>query len=268
MLIEGFNPSTHKTDYEGRRLFTPEILIFPTSIEVDTCAASIVAEQICRKPNSVFTLPTGSTPQKMYEILVQIHKKQALDMSNIIIFNLDEYWPIRRDHLSSYARYMRDRFISHINIHHSNWHIPNGEAIDPHEEAKRYEICMRQNGPVDLAVLGIGPGKTCHIGFNEKGSTFGSRVRYAMLDEETQKVNRNSFEQPEEMPHGAITQGVATILEADKIILIAKGEGKAWGIHRTLKGPIRSEAPSSFLRLHQKVVFILDQNAGRLLLQD
>lgn len=252
-------------DSEKSSTFTPEILIFPTSTEVDQYAASIVAEQIYRKADSILTLPTGSTPQEMYRVLIHAHKTHNLDMSHVIIFNLDEYWPIRTDHPSSYARYMKERLISHININYSNWHIPNGEADDPHQEALRYENCMKQNGQVDLAVLGIGPGHTCHIGFNERGSHRDSRVRYALLDEETQKANRGSFEHPEEMPLGAITQGVASILEAKKIILIAKGEGKAWGIHRTLKGPIGPEASASFLRLHKNVVFILDQKAGTLL---
>lgn len=265
MSKERFHLSIHKIDYEGHRLFTPEILIFSTPTEADQYAAAFVMEQIDRKPNSVLTLPTGPTPQKMYEMLVQIHKKQALDMSHISVFNLDEYWPIRRDHPSSYTRYMQDRFISHINIHPSNWHIPDGEASDPYEEAIRYEKRMKQSPPVDLAVVGIGPGTTCHIGFNEKGSPLDSRVRYVSLDEETLRTNRTFFDKPEEIPHGAITQGVATILDARKIILIAKGKRKAWGVHRAFTGPIGPAAPASFLRLHQQVTVVLDQDAGKLL---
>lgn len=265
MHIEGLKTNIHKTAYESCPVFTPDILIFPTANEVDQYAASIVVEQIYRKPNSVLTLPTGSTPQEMYKLLVHAHHTQNLDMNNIIIFNLDEYWPIRTNHPSSYAQYMRERFISHINISPANWHIPDGASADPHEESVRYEDQMRQSEQIDLAVLGIGPGTTCHIGFNERGSDCNSRVRYVSLDEETKIANSASFEKPEEMPHGAITQGVANILEAEKIILIAKGEGKAWGIQRTLKEPVGPEAPASFLRLHQKVIFILDQNAGKLL---
>jgi len=151
-----------------------------------------------------------------------------------------------------------------VNIPESQRYIPNSEATDSNMEALRYEKILKQH-QVDLAILGIGPGTTYHIGFNERGSTKDSRTRYILLDNQTRQVNSKFFPDPNEMPRGAITQGIGNILEAKKIMLLAKGENKAWGIQKTLEGPINSDAPASFLRLHPHVTFIIDKEAAKLL---
>ncbi len=244
--------------------YKPVIHIMATSAEVDEMAANLVAKQVVEKPHSYLTLPTGQTPQGMYKLLVSKHINEKLDFSAVTIFNLDEYWPIKKFHEASYASYMKSNLIDHINIQKANWHIPNGEASDPAIEASHYETQL-QGVSIDLAILGIGPGKTCHIGFNERGSTVDSESRYIKLDEETKKTNSVFFPNASDIPEGAITQGVADILRAKKIVLIAKGEGKAWGLHRSIYGPISADAPASFLRYHPHLTVIIDKAAARML---
>lgn len=249
---------------ESLTVYKPEVLIFPTPQEVDMYAAKIFIAQVKLKPNSVLTLPTSSTPEGMYRLVVQTYKELGLEFSQLTIFNLDEYWPLAPNHEASYASYMERNLFQYVNIPPSQRYIPNCYADDPQIEAERYEELLRQN-PVDLAILGIGPGTTCHIGFNERGSSVNSRTRYVLLDEQTRKANARFFPNPEAMPLGAITQGIGNILETGSIMLLAKGENKAWGIQRTLEGPIGNEAPASYLRLHPHVTFVLDQQAAKLL---
>lgn len=162
----------------------------------------------------------------MYRLIVQAYKELGLDLSYILTLNLDEYWPLSRSHVASYASYMQHHLFQYVNIPESQRHIPNSEAQDPHTEAIHYEeIVTKQQ--VDLAILGIGPGTTCHIGFNERGSTVDSRTRYMPLDDQTIRVNSQFFTDPNEMPRGSITQGIGNILEAQNIMLLAKGENKA-----------------------------------------
>lgn len=244
--------------------YNPVIRIVPNSESVDHYAAEMVISQIRTKPDSVISLPTGSTPENLYNLLVLAHKNDDLDFSKVTIFNLDEYWPISKNHPSSYAYYMRKHLVDHININSTNWYIPNGEAPDAQAESERFEAVLQQFTP-DLTILGIGPGTTCHIGFNEKGSTIDSTTRYVALDPQTRSANSKFFQNPTDTPTGAITQGIADILRAKKILLIAKGEGKAWGIHRTINGEIGATAPSSYLRCHPAVTIMLDQAAAHLL---
>lgn len=254
-----------QSEVSSDKEFPPTVLIFDTPEEVDQYAVTQIIDQVQSKPDSVLTLPTGSTPSGMYRELVRAYSEDHVDFSHATAFNLDEYWPIRRDHPSSYNYYMLSNLFNFVNIPPDHRFIPNGESPDPTAEAGRYELLLQQYGPVDLAVLGIGPGTTAHIGFNEQGSRVDSRTRYMPLDEQTKTANSAFFNSPQEVPTGSITQGVADILDSRRILLLAKGEGKAWGINRALNGAISSDAPASFLRLHPNVTFVLDKAAAKML---
>lgn len=242
-------------------IYTPEIKIFETSEEVDVFAAEQLIQQIQIKPDSILTLPTGVTPIGMYEHLVDAYNQGIVDFSAVTIFNLDEYYPISQQHPSSYTAFMKKYFIDHVHV--LEWDIPNGEAQNPVLEAKRYRQHLEEYQPIDFAVLGIGPGTTCHIGFNEKGSSVESTVRYIPLHSETRETNARLFDNLEEIPDGTITQGISDILQTEQILVLAKGESKSWGVNRALKGLISPDAPASFLRLHPNVTFVLDQFAGQ-----
>lgn len=244
-------------------IFAPKIEILPGPEAVDMRAAEILMEQVRTKPDSILTLPTGSTPIGMYDILIEAYQHGLADFSGVTTLNLDEYYPIDPRRPESYAGFMQDHLFDHVPFKAS--HIPNGAAEDPEAEARRYEDIIASNQPVDLAVISLGPGTTCHIAFNERGSSADSRVRYITLDPQTTTANSRFFENPWEVPVGAITQGVANILEARHILFIAKGEHKAWGVNRSLKGPVSSDAPASFLRLHPNVTAVLDQAAAQYL---
>lgn len=248
---------------ETSDIFKPEVIVLSTPAGVDQFAANTFIEQVQLKPNSVLTLLTGSTPIRMYELIRQAYKERGLDLSGLTVHNLDEYWPLPAISPSSYASFMNENLFNHINVPPNQHHIPNSEASDPYEEAARYESVLARQ-PTDLAIVGIGPGTTCHIGFNGPGSAYDSRTRYVQLDEQTLNAN-TQYCDGNSPPPGAITQGIGNILEAERILLIAKGAGKAWGIQRTLEGLINSDSPASFLRLHPCVTFLLDNAAARML---
>jgi len=249
---------------ENLRVYKPEVVELETAGLVDVYAFRVVQAQILSNRNSVLTLPTGSSPLGMYQRLIEAYQK-GLDMSGLVTRNLDEYWPLRKSHPQSYDYFMRENFFNYVNIPESHRFIENCEATDPNEEVARYQELLRATGPADLAILGIGPGLTCHIAFNEPGSSIDSRTRLVTIDEYTIKANARFFKDINEVPRQAITQGVADILESKKIIVIAKGIGKAEGIKRTLESPIGPGAPASFLRLHPHVAFFIDKEAGSLL---
>jgi len=244
-------------------VYPPEIVLLPTAEAVDAYAADFVIQQTTAKPDSVLTLPTGSTPIGMYDLLAAAHQQGLVDFRRVIIFNLDEYYPINPASQDSYASFMRRHLLDHVTV--AQWHIPNGGASSPIAEAERFRRLLKSRQPVDLAVVSLGPGTTCHVAFNERGSEPDSTVRYVTLDPQTIEANSRFFENPNEIPGGALTQGIGDILEAQRIIFIAKGARKAWGVNRSLKGPVSSEAPASFIRLHPRVTAVLDQEAARYL---
>lgn len=233
-----------------------KVKIFPTPEGVDKEAAKIVIAQILKKPNSVLGLPTGSTPLGMYANLVKTYREGEISFSKVTTFNLDEYYLIDPDHPSSYRQYMLRHFVNLVDLPVENFHIP---------VCQEYEELIQEAGGLDLTILGIGPKRTCHIGFNEHGTSFNSRTHLAELDSETIKTNRQYFKNPTEMPRQAITVGIETIMESKKIILLAKGGHKSEGIRLSLKGKVTEKHPASVLQRHPKVEFILDSEAASLL---
>jgi len=240
-----------------------KLTIFKTTSEADNYVSEQILNQITSKENSVISLPTGATQIGMYRQLVDKINKKRVNLNAVKIFNLDEYWPIKQSHPSSYFSYMKKNLIDLIDFPSVNWFIPNSEAFNPDQAAEEYQLNLDRNTPRDMVILGLGPGKTCHIAFNERGSAADSKTRYIRnLDNETINVNSGFFSNNESMPKGAITQGISDILNSRKIILLAKGETKAWGINRMLTGDVNSDAPASFLRLHSGVEIVIDELAG------
>ena len=220
-------------------------------------AAGIVADQVRRKPDSVLGLPTGNSPLAMYSELITLHREKGLDLARVSTFNLDEYFGLSRKHRQSFHRYIHENFLDHVNIKPENAHIPDGSAKDFLRTCSDYESSIKSAGGIDLQILGIG--RTGHIGFNEPTSSLASRTRLKTLSDET--ISDNS-KVSGDIPTVAITMGIATILEAKRILLIAFGESKAAAVTKAIEGPISSSCSASALQMHPHVIFILDEAAA------
>ena len=227
--------------------------------EMSKAGAKIIADQLKLKTDSILGLATGSTPVGMYEELIKMNKAGEIDFSDVRTFNLDEYYPIRRDNRQSYYYFMKDKLFSHINIKEENTNIPNGEAKDPEKECMDYEEKIKAEGCVDIQVLGIG--RNGHIGFNEPDATLEALTHLTDLTENTLNANSRFFNEDEVMPTKALTMGIATILSAKKIILLASGASKSRVVGELLNGKISTSVPASMLNVHNDVVLICDKDA-------
>lgn len=227
--------------------------------EMSEKAAGMFAAQITLKPESVLGLATGSTPVGMYKRLIEMNKSGTVDFSGVTTFNLDEYYPIKRDNNQSYFTFMKDNLFSHINIDLKKTHIPNGETKNPVKECEQYEKMIRQAGGVDLQILGIG--QNGHIGFNEPDASLNSFTHLTSLTDSTIKANARFFESANEVPKQAITMGIATIMSAKKIILLASGASKSRVVAELLNDGINTSIPATLLKTHPDVVLICDKDA-------
>lgn len=223
--------------------------------EISQKAAELVAAQITEKPNSVLGLATGSSPVGMYKLLAE----SDLDFSETVTFNLDEYYPISADNPQSYHYFMRQNLFKKINIRPENIHIPNGEADNPELECANYEKSIAKSGGIDLQILGIG--KNGHIGFNEPDDRLNCATHVMSLTESTIEANSRFFENIDDVPKRALTMGIATIMKAKKIVLLASGKDKYNAISRLLDGGIDTDIPASMLNVHPNVVLICDRAA-------
>ena len=238
-------------------------LMFRTASEADKHVA-LVVDNLIRENNSTGTptvlgLPTGSTPIGVYRELARLHREEGLDFSQVVTFNLDEYWPMDPDSIQSYNRWMRANFFDHVNIPAESIHIPRGDI--PLEEVdafcEDYEREIDKYGGIQLQLLGIG--RTGHIGFNEPGSSRNSLTRLVTLDPQTRLDAASGFFGEENVPMQAITMGVGTILAAKKIIIMALGEHKASIIRKSVEGEVTDEIPATYLQKHPSATFVIDE---------
>jgi glucosamine-6-phosphate deaminase len=224
--------------------------------------AGLIRERKLAGRSCVLGLPTGSTPVGVYRELVRLHKSEGLDFSNVVTFNLDEYYPIAPDAAQSYHRFMRENLFDHVNIPPKNIHIPDGTTSydDLQAACEKYERQIRDAGGIDLMLLGIG--RTGHIGFNEPGSSLMSRTRLVRLDPVTRRDTADAFNGEENVPTQGITMGVWSILDARQIVLMAFGEHKSKIVTRSLEGEMSESIPASVLQKHDNCTFILDEPAA------
>jgi glucosamine-6-phosphate deaminase len=224
--------------------------------------ANLIEERQAVGEQLVLGLPTGSTPIGVYQELIRMHQDEGLDFSNVVTFNLDEYYPIDPESLQSYHRYMEENFFEHVNIPEANIHIPRGDI--PREQVEQhcleYEHAIEKAGGIDLMLLGIG--RSGHVGFNEPGSSRETRTRMIVLDEITRKDAASDFFGEENVPQEAITMGVGTILDADEIILMATGEHKAPIVQQAVEEPPSRSVTASYLQEHPNASFYLDRAAA------
>lgn len=239
--------------------------IFQNSEEASVFVAREIATLIRQRQKEnkhcVLGLATGSTPTRVYAELVKMHQ-QGLSFQNVITFNLDEYYPMQKNSLQSYVRFMHEHLFDHIDILRKNIHIPDGTLPKDRVAAfcKSYEKKIEDLGGIDIQVLGIG--RTGHIGFNEPGSSERTLTRMITLDQVTRIDAASDFFGEENVPRKAITMGVGTILKTKRTIMMAWGEGKAPIIQKAVEGPITDQVPSTFLQKHPNALVVLDEAAS------
>lgn len=220
--------------------------------------AEIIKERRQAGGHAVLGLATGSTPIGIYRELIKMHREEGLDFSDVVTFNLDEYYPMKPDSIHSYHRFMRENLFNHINVRPENINIPLGDVPrdDVDTECETYEAAIARAGGIDLQILGIG--KTGHIGFNEPGSGSDSRTRRISLDTVTRRDAAGDFFGEDNVPTEAITMGVASIMEAREIALVATGEHKAAIIQRAVEGEPDPDVAATYLQQHPNAVFYVD----------
>ncbi|MFA5637781.1 MAG: glucosamine-6-phosphate deaminase [Anaerovoracaceae bacterium] len=222
-------------------------------------AASIIWAQMLLKKNSVLGLATGGTVLGIYEILCEKYMEGELDFSSVKTLNLDEYVGLEGRHPQSYRYYMDKNLFEKVNILKNNTFLPNGLAEDLKRECKDYDETIRQLGPIDLQLLGLG--RNGHIGFNEPDDHFEDNTHVRRLNETTIKDNSRFFEMGEEVPKSAITMGIKPIMEAKAVLLAVSGAEKAKALKAVLEGPVTPSVPGSILGKHENLIVVADLDA-------
>lgn len=219
-----------------------------------------VIDDAVRSGATALGLATGSSPLSVYRELIRRHREEGLTFAGVQAFLLDEYVGLPPSHPQSYAQVIRAEFTDHVDFESAHVHSPDGIAEDIFSAAEHYDALITEAGPVDVQLLGIGANG--HIGFNEPGSSLGSRTRVTTLTEQTRQDNARFFSSIDQVPRHVITQGLGTISAARKLVLIATGRHKAAAVAAAVEGPVTASCPASVLQLHPDVTVVVDEAAA------
>lgn len=225
------------------------------------CAADVIEQTIRDFPDAVITLPTGATPLKLFDILAARCARKEIDFSHVTFYSLDDYLGLSGDEPNSLTAWLRSTLLERINLDPTRTHLVPAGAHNPAAAAEVYDRQIAESGGFDLAVLGIGANG--HIAFNEPGSSVDSRTRVVSLTSDTVAQASAYWAGALSIPNRALTVGIANLLEARKIVLLASGSAKAEALKGALEGPTTPDLPASFLQLAgSRLEVIADEDAA------
>ena len=239
-----------------------KVIVVENYQQIGQLGAQIIAEVIKNNPNAVLGLATGTSPIGIYQNLVEMCQKGEISFANVKTVNLDEYVGLDGTHPQSYRYFMNDNLFNHVDIDKANTFVPNGVAENLQEECTRYTTLVN-NLVQDIQLLGIG--SNGHIAFNEPGTPFDSTTHVVNLTENTIKDNSRLFEDISQVPTKALTMGIANIMNAKRILIVANGKNKAQAVYDMVKGQVNTTCPASVLQKHPDVTVIVDKDAASLL---
>lgn len=260
-LIEGAEPMDIVTRYE--KVSTH---IYDTEASGSEYVTQYVVDQINRAQELgetyVLGLTTGKTPVGVYRRLLKAYCEKKVSFRNVIVFSLDEFYPIDPREQQSRNYRIHEELIDHTDISPANVHFPYDVSAGRGKDSYReYEKLIEAVGGIDLMLLGSG--KQGQLGFNEPGSYDNSRTRMVALSNTTRNDVSSIFYGLENTPKKAITMGIATILDAREIILMAWGEDKADIVRQIVEGRVDPAVPASYLQNHKRISVVVDKGAAQ-----
>jgi glucosamine-6-phosphate deaminase len=238
----------------------PPRLLVAARAAIEREVAHEVAALVRARPETVLGVASGATPLGVWRELARLRRDEGLDLSRTRAFQLDEYLDLPPDDPRTFRAQLDETCFGPLGIPPDRAYVPHPAPSGADEEAARYERAILDAGGVDLWILGVG--RNGHVGFNEPGSDPASRTRAVELAPETREDAAPAFGGLQHVPTRAITVGIATILSATRLRVLAFGPHKAAILRRALHHPISRAVPATFLRHHPGARWYLDPDAA------
>ncbi|WP_424043330.1 glucosamine-6-phosphate deaminase [Prevotella denticola] len=263
---EFYRPGTAIERSEITRFEKVPTDIFPTIEEGAVDIANQLEADIKKREQEgrkfVMGVGSGSSLTPIFQELIRRYEAGRLSFRNVVVFNAYEYFPLNAENVNRSINQLKERFLNHVDIEAENIFTPDGTLAqdDVQEHCRQYEQHIKEQGGLDVILLGIG--RMGNIATNEPGSSLTSASRLILIDETAREEMKMSFGSQETVPPCSITMGVSTILSARRIFLTAWGEEKADIIKKTVEGKVSDTVPASFLQTHNDAHVVIDLSAA------
>lgn len=221
--------------------------------------ANLINEAIKERGKARIVVSTGSSQFEMFETLIKLD----VDWSKVEMFHLDEYVNLPESHIASFRKYLKERFVSKVNLKAAYFVSGEGNI----EENISYLTKELRKDIIDVGIIGIG--ENGHIAFNDPPADFETDEAYKVvtLDQKcrAQQVGEGWFKSIEDVPTQAISMTPKEIMKAKHIVTVAPHSVKADAIYKTITTPISPMVPATLLKTHPDWhLFIDDASASKL----
>jgi galactosamine-6-phosphate isomerase len=217
--------------------------------ELSRHAAAQVLRALRQNPDLLLGVATGSTPTLTYARLAIARAKEPALFRRLRVLTLDEWLGLPRLHPGSCEAYVRDKILGPLGVDSSRYQGWRSTSRDPRGECRRMARWLHRNGPLDLAVLGLG--QNGHLLMNEPGPALDPAPHVARLAESTRR--HPMLRSTGAIPRFGLTVGLADILRTKAILLLVSGHHKRAPLKRMVAGQVSTRCPASFLWLHPDV---------------
>ncbi|MBQ5613807.1 MAG: glucosamine-6-phosphate deaminase [Tidjanibacter sp.] len=229
----------------------------------DRVAADRILSEMKSNPTACIGFSTGQTTKNMHALVAADYAAQPFKTDTLTLFNVDELTNLPRSYDGCCYTMIKAQVCDPLNVPEENFIMPQTISDDYERECREFVDELERRGGIDLQILGLGTNG--HIGINQPGTPFGSRVWVSPMDPIFEARVRRETGVPDDHYLGGLTLGIADIMHSRRIVLVAKGTHKAEMVRGMIEGPVTEDLPASVLQLHPNCEFLIDRDAASLL---
>lgn len=220
--------------------------------------AVVMGRALAGRPDLLLCTATGSSPTRAYELFVAECLRAEGVAARLRVLKLDEWGGLPEGNPSTCGAYLRRTLAGPLGFGTERFEGFCCEPRDPEAECRRVSGWLREHGPIDLCVLGLG--LNGHLGFNEPGAALRPYAHVAELSETS--LAHGMLAEGGVRPRYGMTIGMAEILGAREILVLVSGASKREAWRRLLEPRVDAGFPGSFLWLHPRVTLVGDRAAA------
>ncbi|MBI1224277.1 MAG: glucosamine-6-phosphate deaminase [Bacteroidetes bacterium] len=236
-----------------------QLKIFNDYQTLSEYAANAMLAAVQQKPDCLIGIVSGDSPRLAYDLFCEKCRESNVDTSQLQFAGFDEWVGIPPENEGSCQAFMHRHVFLPLNLPKENYNTFDAMNEDLQGECERMNAFISERSGLDLLLVGVG--MNGHIGFNEPGVSFENYAHVQLLEDITLNVGQKYFQEATELKYG-ITLGLAHLMEAKQVLMLANGQKKAEIMKQVLEGPIGNEMPASIIRQHANSSVLLDIEAA------